>query len=419
MRVAVAVLMVAFLVACGPNVKAPVTVMALLYNGSNKLGPKQTTLDTVTNITALKGTVVNLVGGAGVTVNDPDGPDPFSLSDEELLNAELTSRGGDVHANLIDKGGVLWPADFHSWAMVTTYWNFEQSFNYFKAIYDGEKTDTLAGAQVLYWGNYTDLGVADPAKQVLTDNIIYFSDVRSFLFAPFSQLQKVPLAMNLGVVGHEFSHRVFNQKAFGNQAHPVELRWDGAPLNVVKGVDEGLADFHGWGVTCVAKEGPGCSTRYLALSFADEAAVAARDFSLQGQQNCMSTALRTAIDNLHTFEFQRVGMEYKLGTLIAAALYQAAEPIGQRDIMQKALIQAYDDDSTQSLGLRQLFEANLNTPENVTLEAVSDTILSHITGEELRRRACAELWDRLDLHPDMIPLPHCPNTATRGGTCPQ
>ena len=33
---------------------------------------------------------------------------------------------------------MLWPADFHTWNMVSAYYNFERSYEYFNDIYDGE-----------------------------------------------------------------------------------------------------------------------------------------------------------------------------------------------------------------------------------------------------------------------------------------
>jgi hypothetical protein len=417
MRLPVACLVV-FAISCAPNPQAPVSVMALLYGSNSKLGPKQTTLDTVKSVVKMQGSVVTLLGGGGITIdpNDMQQQNLLTLTDQQLIDALYTTRGGDVHANLIDKSGVLWPADFHSWSMVTTYWNFEQAFAYFNQIYDGEKTDHLAAASVLYWGNYTNLAISDPDLQTLTDNIIYYSPVRVFVVAPFQRLDKVPVSMNLGIVGHEFAHRVFNQKAYGDHAVPPQLGWEGAPLNILEAVDEGLADFHGYGVTCVAKDGPGCSTRFLAASFDDTTLVDKRDFS-RGAQNCMTESLRTAINNLDSDTFAVQSKQYDLGTLFAASLYQAANKGGKLELMQKALIRAYDDDSSQTPGLKQFLDANLATSEKLTLEAVSDIIISHVTDPDLKRLVCNELWDRLDLQPTQIPLPHCPPTSMRGTTC--
>lgn len=396
---------------CGPNPKAPVTVMALLYNNANKLGPRETQLETVSNVVALKGSVVNLVGGASIVV-DPNDPALLNaVSDQQLIDALYRSRGSEVHANLIDKSGVLWPADFHSWAMVTTYWNFEQAFLYFNQIYAGRETTGIVGADVLYWGAYKNLGERDPMLQDAVDNTFYFPALRAFVVAPFKELQMVPVSMNVGIVGHEFAHRVFTHRAFGDQASPIEETLTGAPLNIIRGLNEGLADFHGYGVTCVTKGGPGCLPKFIEASYGATLADA-RDFSVAGTRNCMTVELRTKLSLPRDSPSQ-----YKLGTLFAAALYQASEPVGKRETMQRALIDAYDDELDRPPGLRQLFEANrIAASQNITLEAVSDVLINHVTDPELQRRVCTELVDRLNL--DRSKLTKCPVTAGNGNTCP-
>ena len=396
---------------CGPNPKAPVTIMALLYNNANKLGPRETQLETITNVVGLKGSVVNLVGGASIVIDPSDPAQQMAVSDQQLIDALYRARGSEVHANLIDKSGVLWPADFHSWAMVTTYWNFEQAFLYFNQIYDGKPTDGITGADVLYWGAYKDLRRPDPMTQDEVDNIFYFPPTRAFVVAPFKELQKLPVSMNVGIIGHEFAHRVFTHRAFGNQAIPIEEQLTGAPLNIIRGLNEGLADFHGYGVTCVTKGGPGCLPRFIEPSF-DAAIADSRDFSIAGVRNCMTVELRTTM----SLPSDPAG-QYKLGTLFAAALYQASEPVGKREVMQKALIEAYSDELTRPPGLRQLFEANrIGASQNITLEAVSDVIINHVTDPELQRRVCTELVDRLNL--DRSKVTKCPAIAGNGTTCP-
>jgi hypothetical protein len=416
---------VALLCACGPNPAAPVKVMALLYK-SGRLQPQQTELSTLASLTALKGTAAELVGGASVVIDptDPAQRDLSALTQSQLEDALYRDRGGDVRGDFVEKASFYWPADFHTWNMVTTYWNLEETFLYFQRIYDGASTELLRSPRVLYWGNYKNLGIADPDRQDAKDNALYFAPLQAFILTPWDALQKVPLAMNLGVIGHEYGHRVFAQKALGNiPVHPaVALNgpWAGPALNQVKGLDEGLADLHGWGVTCVAKDGRGCTTRFLDASFDVPSLVDKRDFSrAQPGENCMTEELRTAIQNQLTGVFLSLGKEYELGTLFAAALYQAANKAGEVEAMQKAIIKAYDDTSTATPGLQQMFDAYLSNPEKVTLEALSDVILSHITSPNLQRLACNELWERLDLHPEDRPLAHCPSTSLRGtASCP-
>ncbi len=104
-------------------------------------------------------------------------------------------------------------------------------------------------------------------------------------------------------------------------------------------------------------------------------------------------------------------------------MYQAANKSGKLEIMQAALVASYDDDSPTTPGFNQIFQANDAMPENITLEMLSDVILSHITDPALATQVCDELWERLDLQvPDdgsVVPSPHCPTTSLRGSVnCP-
>ena len=113
--------------------------------------------------------------------------------------------------------------------------------------------------------------------------------------------------------------------------------------------------------------------------------------------------------------------------IIAASLYQAGNKLGKLEILQKALIDAYDDESPTTPGLRQLITKNLNTPKNFTQEAVVDIIAAHVTDPELKKQVCTEFSSRMQLRCGSWPcqvdgitsMPNCPPTARRDNTiCP-
>jgi len=426
MRHLVAGLALAAAAACGPNVQPPVKIMALLYSNAGKLQPTETQLDTVANITALKGNVINMVGGGALFI---DAEDPAQRgitdqsTDQQVYDAFVKSRGGAVHANLVDKSGVLWPADFHSWAMVTTYWNFEQAYKYYVRAYDGDDVGVrlLEGAEVLYWGDFRIFQAKEPQS---VDNMLYFPPTRQFLVTPFRDFQRVPASMNLGIVGHELGHRVWVQKVYGNEVLPTALRQVGRPLNIIRSFDEGIADFHGYGVTCLTVGGPRCATNFLEATFDEETSrrltpnlpsPKTRDFS-RPEFTCMTRDLKSSLE-LPNADFEGNSGQYKVGTLIAAALFNASEPINMTEVVQKSLITAYTDETSGNPGLKQVFLSGLQTADNVTLERVSDVIIGHMPqGTELQRRVCTELVDRLKL--DRTKLTKCPATAMTGMTCP-
>ena len=119
-----------------------------------------------------------------------------------------------------------------------------------------------------------------------------------------------------------------------------------------------------------------------------------------------------------------------MGNLYAASLYQAGNKLGKIDVLQKALILAYSDDSPSNPGFRQLIEANQGDSslgqKNFTPEAVVDIIAGHITDPALKKQVCTEFSTRLQLRCGSWPceldgfpaMTHCPSTARRENTCP-
>lgn len=408
---------------CGPNPPAPVKVMALVPSATNTLEPTQVLLQTITNVTALKGTVAYLVGGASVVV-DPNDPlqqvngGIANQTDDQRYAGIVKNTGLDVTVNYISKGDVLWPADFDSWNMVTAYYNFERSYQYFLGVYDGVDPVELRNQRVMYWPE-VHLNSATP----LTDNALYLSYIKSFVLVPPDTFQMVPLAMNIGVIGHEFSHRVFSVKVYQDQGIPAPLvTWTTQPFNTLKSIDEGFADFHGFGVTCL--ETAGCRPSFLSASIADADTLALRDFSRPDA--CLDATLQSALDSFSPDQWVRDPSMYKYGDLWAAAMYRAGNSLGKLGEMQKALVASYDDGSSTTPGLRQLITGTLNQPINTfTPENVADVILSHVTDPDLKKQLCSQFLTRLQLKcttgtgPLCAEIPNCPSTASRDATtCP-
>lgn len=409
------------LAACEPNLALPVKIRAIVPSRTNNYETRQVELTTPTSIVHLSGPVITLLGGAVVEINPTDPP---ATTDEQLRAVLLKNPGQPVRANLTEQAGVQIPADFHSWSMVTTFYNFEQAFLYFQKAYDGKLTEELKKVEVLYWTSYKDTTGGSDAE--LHDNAIFFSPIHAFMMVPFQKLQKLPLSLNLGVIGHEYAHLVFNKRVYSGAAIPPPISsWTLGPFNLLKAMDEGIADFHGYGVTCgTVASGPGCQVNFLAASFdlkkPDEAkAVAERDMSSLDQ--CMTAELRSAFHNFQPSQWLQAGLHYKLGTLIAASLYQASVPFGKEEQMQKALIEALDQSTpAKPQGFKQLVNLNLQTPQKFTPELMANTIAAHITDLSLRKEVCKQLSDRLQLECIAFPCPLMPacDTATRGTRCP-
>ena len=419
--------------ACGPDPAAPVKVMAIIPDETGTYGTREVQLTTVENVTTLQGSVLKLIGGNRVVV---DGNDPTqqinggiqNLTDEQRYEVLVRLKGGDVRGHYVDRSGTLWPDDFHTWNMVTTFYNFERAYDYYNFIYDGVDPKELRDQRVMYWAE-VNLNSTEP----IVDNALYLSFIKSFVVTPFKNDQLVPLAMNLGVIGHEMAHRVFNYKAYSDLGlHPVLSTWNLESFNWLRSMDEGLADFHGYSATCGTAESPqlaGCRPNFLADSISDARTVGFRNVGRTDA--CMDTPTLTALRNTSKAEWIASPNLYKVGNLLAASLYQAGNKTGKLEILQKALIVSLDDESATTPGIRQLINANANdaalATRNFTPEAVVDIIASHITDPELLKVWCSEASTRLQLRcgtwpctiDDIPAMPHCPSSARRDSTiCP-
>jgi hypothetical protein len=116
---------------------------------------------------------------------------------------------------------------------------------------------------------------------------------------------------------------------------------------------------------------------------------------------------------------QFTGREYQVGTLLASALYQAAEDTGKRELLQRAVYAGYSDSSTSTPGLAQLTQLHLGNQSQFTLAVAASAIIRHIGDDALKKAVCVEFMDHLQIPPDqLIETGVCPvSTRTTGNTC--
>jgi hypothetical protein len=341
-----------------------------------------------------------------------------NMTDDQRYAAIVKNTGMDVTANYIERSGVLWPADYDTWNMVTTFYNFERAYTYFVGVYDGKDPAELRNLRVMY---DADVKLNPPAS--LTDNALYLSFIKSFVIAPQALWQSVPVSMNVGIIGHETAHKVFGFKVYQDQGLPDPLlQWDAGPFNLLKSIDEGFADFHGYGVTC--GEAAGCRPNFLESSVSN--ADLTQNRNLARTDACMTKDLLTALSNTKKDDWVKISSMYDVGGLWAAALYQAGNKTGKVGVLQKALVASYNDTSSMHQGLRQLVNGALTTPSTFTPEAVANVILGHVTDPGLAKALCSELLTRLQLKCTLgqgatlcSEIPNCPATASADSkTCP-
>jgi hypothetical protein len=186
--------------------------------------------------------------------------------------------------------------------------------------------------------------------------------------------------------------------------------------NLIKALDEGLADYHGYGVTC--RSATGCDPRFFRTSFDDKLS---NDRDLAKADRCMDQFLRDQLRDAPLSSFSGQGLEYKLGSIIASALYQAGESTGQREVLMRAIVSAYSDETANNPGLKQLITIAQNNQQNFNLTSVSAVLINHVTDVPLKTALCNELIDHLQVPAaDLVgPGKPCPAAAQGGNTCPR
>ncbi|NNC16471.1 hypothetical protein HJC22_12145 [Corallococcus exiguus] len=410
---------------CEPDSEAPVKVSVLSRSSNGQYVPTQVELTTIEDVVGLKGTVGDLQGGARIVI-DVNDPALQNATADNVAEVLLKKSGHDVKASYIsqkdEKTGddVLWPADFHSWNMVTSYYNLERANEYFRTVAN-VKVVSFEPTPTLYY--FPEFIQAQVSKEPARDNAIFYPVLQSFMVLPFDQIQRAPLPLNAAVMAHEYSHLVFNRLAYAGQSLPVALsNWSaGNPsqgANVLKSFDEGLADYHAYGATC--RSVSGCDPRFMSTSF-DGGPFAgvtdARDLS-RGDR-CMSALLYARVQQQDVGTFSADGAEYQVGTLLATALYQAGRSTGQEAQLQRDIVSAYYDTDPAKPGIYQYTQLVLGDQSQFSLAVPAAAIISHISDLDLRKAVCNEFMDHLQIPRELlIGANLCPASAAGGTTCP-
>lgn len=403
---------------CAPSPKAPIAVYVLALDATRNYVPTRTQLYTLGDAVALTGTAGEVLGGASIVI-DPSDPllqdsTGSGLSDSQVAAALTKNPGSSPHADYFTKSGALYPADYWSWAAVSHYANLEAAFHYWQNEIGvpsselGQTTSYLAPSFV----NKT------ASTLPLTDDSFYVAALRATVFLPAVEYSNTPTYLNLGNVAHEYSHKVFSHFVYADSLSPPPTTlWSSTTgLWVMLALDEGLADYHGYGATCSTAYG--CDPRYLSLTF-PSTVIGVRDFTTT-TYGCLSRANISLLNSPATISTN--GFQYVVGTAIASALYfTGLESVdtgpSQRQDVERAVFQAYNDDLEQSPGFAQLVVQNGNQGQNVTLGTMLNAIATHLgSGTPLQTRLCNQLKDRLGLLD--ANLPACPTFDIHDASCP-
>lgn len=382
------------LAACAPSTDGTTDVVVLAYQPNlGRYDRAVVQLTTIDDLVALKGSVAEVVGGAEID---------FDVSSVDKLFGD---KGGAVKADFIDVDGVLVPADFHSLNMVTAYYNLERAALFFEA--NGLNLHLYGKKTLYYFPEVTLLG------EQMKDNAFFSSILGGFAVLPFDEFQQIPLAINLGIMGHEFSHSVFNH--YVCDSDPYCLMNDptyasNEAVNVLTAFDEGIADFMGAAITC-GEAFTDCDPRFMEPSM-PEAYASTRDLS---RRWCYSSETRSLLKgDVNTF--YQEGHAYILGTVLSSALWRAVDELDATaevwQLVAGGVLSALQDVSTH--GIRGLGEAEVasgrqgsfvtESASHLTVANALNAIASKMNNS-VKPAVCAAFLDRF--HLSTKDLPEC------------
>lgn len=343
---------------------------------------------TLHDVGALRGEAVRPIGSAEIRL------EPWRFmqvtTEAQFRAAALEDPGSDVEAQFIESGGVLYPSDFHSLSLATAYYHFETARTY--ALARGMSRDSLREVPFYYFPKVTD----DPSRGWWADNAGWSPVLRSFLVYPFDEFQDIPLAVNQGVIAHEYGHGIFNAEVHGGSWLPSYAeRW--GPLTagaiMMNSIEEGFADAWALGVSG--------DLGYVERSLGPVEALA-RDPTFDPKRHCYSQASFEAEIaekrklSLSEREAHWSGRKYRIGTMWASALVRAGEQPGtDYDRVMDALFASYRAVGDKSLARLTASDRDGETFGNFA--AIGSAIIAGAPDDPTRRALCQVLMGRFSI----------------------
>ena len=398
---------------CSP-IGAPVVVEALVLDDDAVAVIADVTLDSVIDLNTGRGERFDVRGGwrvSGIDLLDTAG------DLDEVIARARGDGGADIapHMHLDDDRYVA--DDYETLFYFTVFANFEAAFRAADAVGDKSRATSSKPEDRAIVGLFASLVLAPflPLPLVSADNAAYVGPVDGWLALRTAFQQGVPFAMHRGVIAHEFGHRLFFHNVFTGvdggfdvwRANLAETDPSDAELRalmLLRGLDEGLAD-----VFAISAER---SKDAVAAAFA----VAGGPYVAETDRRDVEGPFAAAAtyDNLRDLsldadflkacalkkpEFQQSDFNfYCVGTVVAAALWQAAEA--------DAVVVAEEIEPAVIAALPKLGE-RLVAGEAFDLDLFLEPFVQALAPGRRRELACTAIEKRFKSLIDANPVPSC------------
>lgn len=230
----------------------------LIYNYNRSAGEYQLTREpirTLRDVRAVNGDVIEMRGSGELAVGIEDPQTREEWEQALIIKGAVTPQAEYT----VDDDGTVVPWDFDSAMMFTLYHHFERAHGFVDGLpLDDALREEMGGTigervgkvPCFYYPKLKLLGIPIP---IFTDNAAYAFTLNAFLIPPRLALtDAVPLYANIGVIGHEYGHAIFNRLVYNNERAPDPIfeEWTADPerkraAQELSGLDEGVADI--WG----------------------------------------------------------------------------------------------------------------------------------------------------------------------------
>jgi hypothetical protein len=315
------------------------------------------TLQTLHNIKRLDGDATVLKGGLSIRIDYQSG------------GLEWLDEGHDIAFGAVRDGDVLVPDSFDSLAMASIYYSMELSYLFFK------NELALKGRMPKRLPTYYEPTIEtidnSGVRRKETDNAFYMkisNEERGFFIVPFKQFQWIPMALNGGILTHEYTHYIFDVFVL-DSAESLNQ----PSSNFMRSVNEATSDF----LAVVRTQDPDYMSHSVPAGlFVTPECNASRFMELTRDISDPDSTYRNysaVMDLLARNANSSNYCPYEIGLFVAAMLYEISEEIDHSE--------AEDDPSKKTLIRVGKWWLN-------ALEAL---------GGQLRDRSDFELWELFSL----------------------
>jgi len=247
---------VATATACGnePETTLPVKAQVVTWLAFDQasetptFGVREETLTGLTDFDGLTGAHVRILRGGELVAREVAG--------SVVLDGRF-SKGQPPSLRYVLHDGVVVPRDYSSFAMLSAYHAFEQSFAGVQRVLEVGISD-LGGKAPIDVFFEPEIRVIGKTSGTITQkfNAFFVPGAHQFGLARRSVLERTPLAADQMVISHEIGHLIFDRFFYQNK--PAKCGSEGVPLPArdrigleyaISGINEGMADFVSFAVT--------------------------------------------------------------------------------------------------------------------------------------------------------------------------